>query len=72
MMVNHDPVGLFDRVYYLGDLAVVDSHGPSTDMNNNVSLYFDIPTLDLMDYINSLAGNIPGSQISTFDLGHCY
>ena len=63
------PVGLFDRVYYWGDLAVVDSHGPSTDMNNNVSLYFDIPTLDLMDYINSLAGNIPGSQIPLLTLG---
>ena len=48
---------------------MVDSHGPSTDMNNNVSLYFDIPTLDLMDYINSLAGNIPGSQIPLLTLG---
>ena len=26
------PVGLFDRVYYWGDLAVVDTSGPSSEL----------------------------------------
>ncbi len=56
------PVGLFDRVYYWGELAVIDSTA-SSEMTSEVSLDVEIPALDLMDYITSIASNIPGSQV---------
>ena len=63
------PVGLFDKVYYWGELAVVDSSGPSTEMVNNASFNIEIPALDLMEYISAMASNIPGSQIPLLALG---
>ena len=63
------PVGLFDRVYYWGDLAVVDTSGPTTESSNNASFEIDIPALDLMEYIATMASNIPGSQIPLLTLG---
>ena len=62
------PVGLFDRVYYWGDLAVIDTT-TSTDSTNTVSVDVEIPALDLMDYITSIASNIPGSQVPLLVLG---
>lgn len=56
------PVGLFDRVYYWGELAVIDTSA-SSEMTSEVSLDVEIPALDLMDYITSIASNIPGSQV---------
>ena len=63
------PVGLFDRVYYWGDLAVVDTSGPSSEFVNNASFDIEIPALDLMEYIATMASNIPGSQIPLLALG---
>ena len=63
------PVGLFDRVYYWGDLAVVDTSGPTTESSNNASFEIDIPALDLMEYIATMVSNIPGSQIPLLTLG---
>jgi hypothetical protein len=63
------PVGLFDRVYYWGDLAVVDTSGPTSDFVNNASFDIEIPALDLMEYIATMANNIPGSQIPLLALG---
>ena len=63
------PVGLFDRVYYWGDLAVVDTSGPAPDFINNASFDIEIPALDLMEYISSMASAIPGSQIPLLALG---
>jgi len=63
------PVGLFDRVYYWGELAVVDSSGSSADFVNNASFIIEIPALDLMEYISVMASNIPGSQIPLLALG---
>lgn len=62
------PVGLFERVYYWGDLAVIDTT-TSTDSINTVSVDVEIPALDLMDYITSIASNIPGSQVPLLVLG---
>jgi len=62
------PVGLFDRVYYWGDLAVIDTT-TGTDSTNTVSVDVEIPALDLMDYITSIASNIPGSQVPLLVLG---
>lgn len=62
------PVGLFDRVYYWGDLAVIDTT-TSTESTNTVSVDVEIPALDLMDYITSIASNIPGSQVPLLVLG---
>ncbi|MGB1898598.1 MAG: hypothetical protein ACPHS8_07685 [Candidatus Poseidoniaceae archaeon] len=62
------PVGLFDRVYYWGDLAVIDTT-TGTDSSNTVSVDVEIPALDLMDYITSIASNIPGSQVPLLVLG---
>ena len=62
------PVGLFERVYYWGDLAVIDTT-TSTDNTNTVSVDVEIPALDLMDYITSIASNIPGSQVPLLVLG---
>ena len=63
------PVGLFDRVYYWGDLAVVDTSGPASEFVNNASFDIEIPALDLMEYIATMASNIPGSQIPLLALG---
>ena len=63
------PVGLFDRVYYWGDLAVVDTSGPDSEFVNNASFDIEIPALDLMEYIATMASNIPGSQIPLLALG---
>ncbi len=63
------PVGLFDRVYYWGDLAVVDTSGPTTESSNNASFGIEIPALDLMEYIATMVSNIPGSQIPLLTLG---
>jgi hypothetical protein len=63
------PVGLFDRVYYWGDLAVVDTSGPTSEFVNNASFDIAIPALDLMEYIAIMASNIPGSQIPLLALG---
>jgi len=63
------PVGLFDRVYYWGDLAVVDTSGPTTESVNNASFEIAIPALDLMEYISTMASSIPGSQIPLLALG---
>jgi len=63
------PVGLFDRVYYWGDLAVVDTSGPTSEFVNNASFDIEIPALDLMEYIATMASNIPGSQIPLLALG---
>jgi len=63
------PVGLFDRVYYWGDLAVVDTSGPTSEFVNNASFDIEIPALDLMEYIATMANNIPGSQIPLLALG---
>ena len=63
------PIGLFDRVYYWGDLAVVDTSGPASEFVNNASFDIEIPALDLMEYINTMASNIPGSQIPLLALG---
>ena len=52
------PVGLFDRVYYWGDLAVVDTSGPDSEFVNNASFDIEIPALDLMEYIATMASNI--------------
>ena len=62
------PVGLFDRVYYWGDLAVVDTT-TGTVSTNTVSVDVEIPALDLMDYITNIASNIPGSQVPLLVLG---
>ena len=62
------PVGLFDRVYYWGDLAVIDTT-TSTNSTNTVSVDVEIPALDLMDYITNIASNIPGSQVPLLVLG---
>lgn len=62
------PVGLFDRVYYWGELAVIDTT-TGTDSTNTVSVDVEIPALDLMDYITSIASNIPGSQVPLLVLG---
>ena len=62
------PVGLFERVYYWGDLAVIDTT-TSTESTNTVSVDVEIPALDLMDYITSIASNIPGSQVPLLVLG---
>ena len=62
------PVGLFERVYYWGDLAVIDTT-TSTDSINTVSVDVEIPALELMDYITSIASNIPGSQVPLLVLG---
>ena len=62
------PVGLFDRVYYWGDLAVIDTTTGAERMNN-VSVDVEIPALDLMDYITNIASNIPGSQVPLLVLG---
>ena len=62
------PVGLFDRVYYWGDLAVIDTT-TGTGSSNTVSVDVEIPALDLMDYITSIASNIPGSQVPLLVLG---
>ena len=62
------PVGLFDRVYYWGDLAVIDTT-TGTDSTNTVSVDVEIPALDLIDYITSIASNIPGSQVPLLVLG---
>lgn len=63
------PVGLFDKVYYWGDLAVVDTSGPDSEFVNNASFDIEIPALDLMEYIATMASNIPGSQIPLLALG---
>jgi PGF-CTERM protein len=63
------PIGLFDRVYYWGDLAVVDTSGPTSEFVNNASFDIEIPALDLMEYIATMASNIPGSQIPLLALG---
>ena len=63
------PVGLFDRVYYWGDLAVVDTSEPTSEFVNNASFDIAIPALDLMEYIATMASNIPGSQIPLLALG---
>ena len=63
------PVGLFDRVYYWGDLAVVDTSGPDSEFVNNASFDIEMPALDLMEYIATMASNIPGSQIPLLALG---
>jgi hypothetical protein len=62
------PVGLFDRVYYWGDLAVIDTT-TGTERMSNVSVDVEIPALDLMDYITNIASNIPGSQVPLLVLG---
>ncbi len=62
------PVGLFDRVYYWGDLAVIDTTTGAETMNN-VSVNVEIPALDLMEYITNIASNIPGSQVPLLVLG---
>ena len=62
------PVGLFEKVYYWGDLAVIDTT-TSTESTNTVSVDIEIPALDLMDYITSIASNIPGSQVPLLVLG---
>jgi hypothetical protein len=62
------PVGLFEKVYYWGDLAVIDTT-TSTESTNTVSVDVEIPALDLMDYITSIASNIPGSQVPLLVLG---
>ena len=62
------PVGLLERVYYWGDLAVIDTT-TSTESTNTVSVDVEIPALDLMDYITSIASNIPGSQVPLLVLG---
>lgn len=62
------PVGLFEKVYYWGDLAVIDTT-TSTESINTVSVDVEIPALDLMDYITSIASNIPGSQVPLLVLG---
>ena len=62
------PVGLFDRVYYWGDLAVIDTTTGAETMNN-VSVDVEIPALDLMEYITNIASNIPGSQVPLLVLG---
>lgn len=62
------PVGLFEKVYYWGDLAVIDTT-TSTESTNTVSVGVEIPALDLMDYITSIASNIPGSQVPLLVLG---
>lgn len=62
------PVGLFEKVYYWGDLAVIDTT-TSSESINTVSVDVEIPALDLMDYITSIASNIPGSQVPLLVLG---
>ena len=62
------PVGLFEKVYYWGDLAVIDTT-TSTESTNTVIVDVEIPALDLMDYITSIASNIPGSQVPLLVLG---
>ncbi|MGB0365352.1 MAG: hypothetical protein ACPGJD_04745 [Candidatus Poseidoniaceae archaeon] len=62
------PVGLFEKVYYWGDLAVIDTT-TSTSSSNTVSVDVEIPALDLMDYITSMASYIPGSQVPLLVLG---
>ena len=62
------PVGLFEKVYYWGDLAVIDTT-TSSESINTVSVDVEIPALDLMDYITSIANNIPGSQVPLLVLG---
>lgn len=63
------PVGLFDRVYYWGDLAVVSSSGPSPSLNDNSNVNISIPALDIMEYISAMANYIPGSQVPLLALG---
>ena len=62
------PVGLFEKVYYWGDLAVIDTT-TSSESTNTVSVDVEIPALDLMDYITSMASYIPGSQVPLLVLG---
>ena len=56
------PVGLFDRVYYWGEMAVVDTVQGSSGMSNS-SINIEIPALDLMEYINKIVNNVPGAQV---------
>lgn len=63
------PVGLFDRVYYWGDLAVVNTTEPSSVMNALSQVDIEIGALDLMKYIESVASYIPGSQVPLLVLG---
>jgi hypothetical protein len=63
------PVGLFDRVYYWGDLAVVSTSGPLPSLTDSATFDIEIPALDLMEYIRAMATYIPGSQIPLLALG---
>ena len=56
------PVGLFDRVYYWGEMAIVDSDQGSSGMSSS-SINIEIPALDLMEYINKIVNNVPGAQV---------
>jgi hypothetical protein len=63
------PVGLFDRVYYWGDLAVIHTSNASEELDSNTSFEVEISALDIMNYITNLATLLPGSQIPLLALG---
>ena len=63
------PVGLFDRVYYWGNLAVIHTSELSNSLDSNTSFEVEISALDLMNYITNLATLLPGSQMPVFALG---
>ena len=63
------PIGLFDRVYYWADLAVVDTSNPSSEIGSTSLVEIEISALDLLSYITTASTLIPGSQLPLLVLG---
>jgi hypothetical protein len=61
--------GLVKTVYFWDKLAVVDDGIWVDDMSDNIQLDLEMPTLDLIQYIELLVQVIPGSQLPLLFLG---
>ena len=61
--------GLVNTVYFWDRLAVVDDGIWVDDMSSNTQLDLEMPTLDLIQYIELLVQTIPGSQLPLLFLG---